>query len=188
MLYNFPNENFYKSNVNENTAKKSFDFLETIMDKFTHKTWKCDIRTSYSITENILNYPELLSLKMNILGHIDTYMRLRNSFFNGYIDNSWVNVYEKNFYQEPHVHSSPTRKFICGVLYLTENNSPIHIIPHFNHENEFEIVPSFADILLFHDDVPHSVVANKNDGLRVSLAFNFQLCARQLDFVKEHSN
>ena len=175
MLYNFPNENFYKSNVNENTAKKSFDFLETIMDKFTHKTWRCDIRTSYSITENILNYPELLSLKMNILGHIDKYMRLRNSFFNGYIDNSWVNVYEKNFYQEPHVHTSPTRRFICGVLYLTENNSPIRLIPHFNFENEFVIEPEYGDIIMFDDTVPHSVKPNEKENLRVSLAFNFTL-------------
>ena len=178
MLHAYPNANYYKSTLNENVVKKSYDFLQTIIKDFNHKTWDCNIKTSYNITNNILNYPELHSLKMNVLGHIDNFMRLRNTLFYGYIDDSWVNVYEKDFYQEPHVHTSPVNRFISGVLYLTEVNSPIWFEPLFIPFNRFNIVPDLGDILLFNDDLPHSVAKNEKDGLRVSLAFNFKLCER----------
>lgn len=178
MLHSYPNDTYYKSTLNENVIKKSYEFIETITDKFTHRTWDCDIRTSYNLTNNILNYPELHSLKMNVLGHLDNFMRLRNNFFNGYIDASWVNVYEKDFYQESHMHVSPVSKFISGVLYLTEVNSPIFFEPHSMPSNKFKVIPNFSDILLFNDDLPHSVAKNENEGLRVSLAFNFKLCER----------
>lgn len=178
MLYSFPNQNIYKNNVLESVAIKSFNFLETIIDNFDHKTWDCDIKTSYNITNNILNFPELHSLKMNVLSHIDNFMRLRNNFYNGYIDASWVNVYEKNFYQEQHVHTSEIRRFICGVVYLTKINSSICFTPNYNPINKFEVTPQFSEIIIFNDDLPHSVDKNKNEGLRVSLAFNFKICER----------
>tara|TARA_A100000172_G_C3034154_1_gene107864 strand:- start:620 stop:1159 length:540 start_codon:yes stop_codon:yes gene_type:complete len=175
MLYNFPNENFYKSVLNENVTKTSYEFIETIMDQFKHRTWDCDIRTSYSLTNNILNYPELHSLKMNVIGHVNNFMQLRNNLFNGYIDNSWVNVYEKKFYQEVHSHVSPVKKFISGVLYLTHDNSSLRMMPHMNGASSVTIQPEYGDIILFDDTVPHSVKPNEKENLRVSLAFNFTL-------------
>ena len=182
MLHSFPNETFYKNTLNENIINKANDFIETIADKFNHRTWDCDIKTSYNLTENILNFPELHSLKMNVLGHIDNFMRMRNNkFFNGFIDNSWVNIYEKNFYQEPHVHTSAIHRFICGVLYLSHNNSPIVFRSQFKPLSDYQIVPEFSEIILFNDDLPHSVSKNENEGRRVSLAFNFRLCEEHFE-------
>ena len=100
------------------------------------------------------------------------YMYQNNKFIDGYIYDSWVNIYEKDFFQEFHVHTHDCYKSLSGIVYLTENNSEII----FNIENPHNFVPKFADILIFPDDVPHRVRKNTNDNLRVSLAFNFKLC------------
>ena len=106
---------------------------------------------------------------MNVLSHIDNYMHQQRNFLLGCISSSWVNIYEKNFYQELHEHEDTINQSLSGVLYLTEKNSDIE----FNVSNRIKINPEFADILLFPSDTLHRVVPNKEDFLRISLAFNY---------------
>jgi hypothetical protein len=175
MLHNFKNKNYYLSNLDEEVCNQSLNFIEKIQHHFTQKTWECEIRTSFNKTYNILNCIELHGLKMNILSHIDNFMHSRQYVLDGYIEDSWVNIYEKNFYQEYHCHAHPTKKFICGVIYLTQNNSPIILSPNITAHDDNKVIPKFGNIILFNDDVPHRVIPNNNEEIRISLAFNFVL-------------
>jgi hypothetical protein len=161
-------KSIYKNKLDETVCQQAHDFILKYKDKFTQRTFNCDVTTSLNLTHNILNIPELRMLKLNILSHIDNFMTQEQDFYDGYIDESWINIYEKKFYQEYHVHSDPVYKKFSGVLYLTKLNSDIT----FNMKKTITITPKFADILIFEDDIEHRVLPNEED-LRISLAFNF---------------
>ena len=93
-------------------------------------------------------------------------------FYDGYISNSWINIYEKNFYQEMHTHEDPINSYICGVVYLTQDNSEIHFADPL-HTGHVYHKPELGDIVIFEDNLHHRVVENNKDALRVSLAFNY---------------
>ena len=158
----------YKNKIDLKICKDPQNYITNNRDKYTHNTWNCDVNTSFNLTDNILNIEELRLLKLHILFHIDRYMGQNKQFFDGYIYNSWINVYKKNFYQELHVHTDPIHNFLSGVVYLTKNNSEVE----FNLQNRINVKPEFGQILIFEDDIEHRVLPNKED-LRISLAFNF---------------
>lgn len=164
------NRTIYKGILNKSTVDNSLIFAKKYQDKFQQKSWDCDLRTSLNITDNILNCRNLLELKQNVLAHIDAFMELRNTYYDGYIDGSWINVYEKNNYQEFHNHISDVVKGFSGVLYLSENNSEIE----FGIESRIKFKPELGEIFIFDDTHLHRVLPNKNDNLRISLAFNFR--------------
>lgn len=163
----------YKNKLDLDICQKSASFIKSLQDKFIDKSWDCDIKTSKNLTNNILNIIELRDLKYNILAHIDNYMQQRGLFYDGYIRDSWVNIYEKKFYQEFHTHINEWHRTISGVIYLTAKNSDIV----FDVTYAKRFTPEFSEIILFEDDLPHRVVSNEED-LRISLAFNFAKCAR----------
>ncbi len=172
MFKNIFETKVYYSKLDLDICNKAKLHIDNKQNEFHQKTWDCDIKTSLNYSPNILNSLELHELKMNILSHLEMYMYQNNKFIDGYIYDSWVNIYEKDFFQEFHVHTHDCYKSLSGIVYLTENNSEII----FNIDNPYNFIPKFADILIFPDDVPHRVRKNTNDNLRVSLAFNFKLC------------
>lgn len=172
MLNSINKETFYTSKIDNDVCKKTFDLIINHQEKFTEQSWNCDVRTSNNITHNILNVPDFHDLKMHALTHVYNFMYLKKMFTDGYIKNSWVNIYEKNFYQEFHTHQSPIDKSFSGVIYLTEENSNIEL----NMNDRHKITPEFSQIIIFPDDLPHRVVKNQNEKLRISLAFNFVCC------------
>lgn len=161
----------YKNKIDPEVCRQSFEFIQSFKDKFTEQKWDCDLKTSYNLTSNILNILELRPLKFNILSHIDNYMFQTEKFYDGYIYNSWINIYEKNYYQEFHTHVHDIYKGISGVVYLTEKNSNIIFDTH--HAKSFN--PEFSDIIIFEDDMHHRVKSNEEE-LRISLAFNYVKC------------
>jgi hypothetical protein len=163
----------YKNKLDLDLCKKAFDFIFELKDKFKERSWDCDIKTSFNCTDNILNVTELHKLKLNIISHIENHMRQNKLFFDGFIFQSWVNIYEKKFYQEFHTHKNHIANFFSGVIYLTEKNSKIEL----DIVNRIGITPEFGDILIFEDDLPHRVVHNEED-LRISLAFNYKKCEK----------
>jgi len=170
-------KDIYKGKLDKNVCDQSKNWILEKQEKFSDNSWQCKIRTSYSLVSNILNAPELRELKFHVLSNIENYMHEINNFIDGYIKNSWVNIYEKEFYQEFHTHKSFTEKNLSGVLYLTNNNSEIE----FEVNQRTIIKPEYGDILIFADDIPHRVLANQNDDLRISLAFNYKLCQQSKD-------
>ena len=162
----------YKNKLDSNLCKQAFNFVFELKDRFQERSWDCDIKTSLNSTNNILNVTELHPLKLNIISHIENYMRQNKLFFDGFIVSSWVNIYEKNFYQEFHVHNHPCYNSLSGVLYLSDKNSDIV----FKYPNSVHFEPKFGNILLFPDNLPHRVRKNSEDDLRISIAFNFKFC------------
>lgn len=162
----------YKGKIESQVMDKAFDLIAAKHLDMTDQSWDCDIKTSYNLTDNILNVKELWPLKMAILDHINEYMFSHQKYFDGYIKKSWVNIYETNFYQEYHNHRDDCVKFICGVTYLTSSMSDIE----FNIDDRIRITPEPGDILLFDDETLHRVLPNKNENKRISLAFNYQKC------------
>jgi len=164
----------YHSKLDLEVCKKAQELILQKQELFTDKSWECKIRTSRKIAGNILTSTELHYLKMNIISHIENSMFLRNYFIGGFIEDSWVNIYEKDFFQEFHNHVNPIHKYLSGVLYLSENNSGII----FTMEGK-ALIPEFRDIVIFPDDLPHRVLPNENEELRISLAFNYRLCKEE---------
>ena len=170
-FYQIHESKIYKGKLDNGVCQQSKKFIESFKDKFTEHKYDCPLKTSHNLTNNILNIVELRQLKFNILSHIDNYMLQTKRFFDGYIYNSWINIYEKNYYQEFHNHQHEVYKCISGVVYLTEKNS--NIILDANHVKNF--IPEFSDIIIFEDDMFHRVKSNEEE-LRISLAFNYRKC------------
>lgn len=163
----------YKNKLSLEICNLASEFVKQEQDKFIHKSWDCDLRTSKNVTHNILNVEELRNIKFNIMHHIENYMYQTKMFFDGYINQSWVNIYENKYFQEFHNHIDEVYKKISGVVYLTQNNSNIV----FGLDNYINVAPEFADIVIFEDHVPHRVQSNEED-LRISIAFNYVKCAQ----------
>jgi len=172
VLKNLSEEQLYESFLDLDICQKAKDLVLKNKDLFTAQSYDCDIKTSLKFSPNILNCVEFHELKMNVLSHIEVCMHQKNLFMNGYIQDSWVNIYEKNFYQEFHVHNHPCYNSLSGVLYLSDKNSDIV----FKYPNSVHFEPKFGNILLFPDNLPHRVRKNSEDDLRISIAFNFKFC------------
>ena len=177
MIKTLTTEKYYHSKINYDVCQEAFKFINESNINFTEQSWNCKIRTSFNITDNILNEKELHGLKINILSHLDNYMHLNKQFFHGYIITSWANIYEKDFFQEKHTHEDSCNKHLSGIVYLTENNSNLNLYSKSNPSEETPIKPEFTDIIIFEDDRPHSVSVNTNEDLRISLAFNYLLAS-----------
>ena len=135
--------------------------------------WSCLVKTSQQELHNILIIPEFLDLKLELLRHCDLYMRKKgHQFFDGFIDECWINVYENNFYQEFHRHIHPVLRHFSGVLYLTDENSEIQ----FFIEDTISLKPKKGEIIIFDSSSEHQVLPQKGNSSRVSLAFNFRKC------------
>ena len=171
-LYNIAQHCFYKGTIDPQLCKESHDAVAPLFNQFQEKTSNCALRTSTAFNENIINIVPLFVLKSQILKHITSYMFQTKKFYDGYISNSWINIYEKNFYQEMHTHEDPINNYICGVVYLTQDNSEIHFADPL-HTGHVYHKPELGDIVIFEDNLHHRVVENKKDTLRVSLAFNY---------------
>ena len=174
MIKTVYSKSIYHSKVDLEVCKKARELVLQKQELFTDKSWECKIRTSKNISFNILTSVELHQLKMNIISHIENSMFLRGFFIGGFIEESWVNIYEKDFFQEFHDHINPIYKYLAGVIYLSENNSGIV----FDTRGQ-TIMPEFGDIVIFPDDLLHRVIPNENEELRISLAFNFRLCKEE---------
>ena len=172
MLKSLVEEHLYESFLDLDICKKAKDLIIKNKDLFTHKTYDCDLKTSFNFTPNILNCAELHELKMNVLSHIEACMHQKNKYMDGYIVFSWANIYEKDYYQEFHDHRNPCFNALSGVLYLTENNSEIV----FKQSDSIYFKPKFGNIILFPDTLHHRVRKNLEDTLRISIAFNFKFC------------
>lgn len=172
----FNGDLIYINSISDVAVKDANNFLEgstNILDDFSiKKDWDCAVETTKDAHLNILNVVELTSLKLEIIKHCDQYMRLNQDFYDGFVDCSWFNRYKKEYYQEFHRHDHKLFSYFSGVVYLTEKNSDIH----FFIDNTFKFTPKLGSIVIFDSKIEHRVLANKNDNLRISLAFNFRKC------------
>ena len=165
--------NIYSNSIDKNVCEETIKYIEKTKDKVSLNPYRCKCLTSDSITDNILNDTELQGIHLNILAHIQNYMVLSNSYYEGFIEKSWFNIYHKEFFQEYHIHMDPLYRAICGIVYLTD--SPQSVTQFYMHDT-ISIRPEKGKIVIFPDTVEHRVVANEKDQERITLAFNYRKC------------
>ena len=145
-------------------------FIEKNKEKFTERSWDCNIHTSRNIFQNILyDVEEFKYIKEEIEKKIKEL--IIKPFM---ITSSWLNILGKNGYQEFHEHFDVKSDFKQGSasFYLTEKNSPIEFA-YFAEKiiGELKITPNQGDIVIFDSNIYHRVVDSKDE--RISLALNF---------------
>jgi len=167
--------NIYTGFLQKEVIQDTLIYIDKIKKRITATPYKCKCYTSDNITENILNDQRLQKLHFNILAHIRDYMVFSGSYYEGFIDKSWFNIYHKDFFQEYHSHLDPINRFICGIVYFTDSPESA---TQFYFRNTITVKPEIGKIVLFPDEVEHRVVVNEKDTTRVSLALNYRKCVQ----------
>ena len=162
-------KSFYQSTLsNTHLLETVRTFIIGNKEKFTERSWNCNINTSKNKFKNILyEVEEFKYITENIEKEIKTL--LKSPFM---ITDSWINILNENGYQEFHQHVIKGEKFKegSGVLYFTKENSNIEFA-YFPEQITYNIKPEEGDIIIFDSDLYHRVVDSKKE--RISLAFNF---------------
>lgn len=189
MRYNIFNSYIWKSKVKydnkENLIKTlSEDFYKN-RNKFT-ADWDCFVYSSFKdpIQKNI---PEDLvdRIEEKILEYLNNCpeeLRMNGKYI---LSDLWYNIYEKNYFQEPHVHGTA---FFSGCYYLKFNKEKHHQTtfynPNYNLDFEkleqdsyfcFEPDCEEDDIIIFPSGLRHGTngLKSKNsDELRITISFN----------------
>lgn len=113
------------------------------------------------------------------------------------VDEVWLNVYNKNEYQEIHDHSLPGRSFACSYIldYPTEKNSGGELVIEntdfgiiqmsglervFNVFNQSKFIPKLKNglLIIFPCWAKHYVLANKSENKRVTVSANIKINSR----------
>ena len=155
-------------------------YIETNKGKFTERSYNCNSLTSQKVTPNILydvaEFHHLTNSLENVIKKLlDDRFGKRIPFL---IFESWINIYGKYGYQEPHIHTLPISgggsALFCGVgcLYLTDNNSEIEFIIYPEGTRK-KFIPQKGDIVFCDATTWHRVLESKHE--RISLAFNFRV-------------
>jgi uncharacterized protein (TIGR02466 family) len=164
----------------------SFDITEN-QTKFI-KNLKYDKNELNDLSQNkqILDSPELTSLKTFIEHHLNSYFKNvlgAGDELKPFISQSWVNKAGRGEAHPPHTHSNCNVSGVYyvevnendGLMFARRNNLYYKIYPkNINQYNAFNVlVPIKKGLLyLFPSDVFHSVPKNEDNNIRYSLAFN----------------
>ncbi len=162
---------FFKTKINEHVVDTILNYTIDNKENFKSRTWNCNILTSKNLCKNILYH--LTEFKY-VREHIENAIKnlLRQTFNNEtpfMIHDSWLNILDKNGYQEFHRHTEDDGS---GVLYLTDDNSAIEFAI-FPDDLRTQFQPKKCDLILFDSSTFHRVLESKQE--RFSLAFNFKV-------------
>ena len=172
----------YINNMNRKFSKKEISFIINSKKDIIKNT-----SNSYTKDDYILKRPALKNIKSYIEKCCDDYLERIMSPSDPVkleITQSWINYSNKNEYHQEHCHSN---SLISGVLYINaqEKNDSIHFLgksynllsPNVKNYNAFNCkifsVPvQTGKLIIFPASTTHRVLANKQDYVRISLAFN----------------
>ena len=172
----------YINNMNSEFSKKEISFILNSKKDIIKNT-----SNSYTKDDYILKRPALKNIKSYIEKCCDDYLERIMSPSDPVkleITQSWINYSNKNEYHQEHCHSN---SLISGVLYINaqEKNDSIHFLgksynllsPNVKNYNAFNCkifsVPvQTGKLIMFPSSTTHRVLANEQDYVRISLAFN----------------
>lgn len=137
---------------------------------------------------NVLEHPELSSIKKYIKHHLDTYthdvLKITKDL-EFYFTESWANYMSPGGSHPLHTHPN---SIVSGVFFVHGDPCPIHFrnnenfpfrgfefdLTERNHLNSnfFEFLNYPGILLLFPSTTPHEVSINQSEFVRVSLSFN----------------
>ncbi len=169
--------------VSEEEYNLNISELEYI--KNLRSTRTTDDENRRTIESEILESPELSSLKAFILKWINFYAHeflfiTKSTEF--YLTQSWCNYSVKGDTHKAHMHSN---SLISGVFYIQGESTPIVFhraesmfslifdqVSYDNFYDAYKVDMQIGKIFLFPSTLRHSVVENKTNTERISLAFN----------------
>jgi len=176
-----------KSKSNYLFEQKEIDFIKNIEKKK-------NIGNDRSVSDNILENPELKNIKTfietGIKTYVDAILSPLNQELNFYITQSWTNYTQPGNHHHKHTHPN---SLISGCLYINADkdkdtitfyNTSYHRISipvkNFNPYNSpsWWIPVETGQLILFNSSVEHMVENTKSNDERISIAFNV--------FVKGH--
>ena len=76
--------NIFKGQIRKEIIENSLATIHKMKDRMNEVSWNCDIRTSYNLTDNILNIQEFWPLKFSILESVHLYMLNNKKFFDAW--------------------------------------------------------------------------------------------------------
>jgi len=164
--------NIYENFIDREVINNTINYVEKLDSKIFQPTYKSQCLTTNAVTSNILNINNLQALYLNILSHLHNYMILSNSFYQGFISHSWINIYLKEYNQEFHSHLDSIYRHICGIVYLSDSDA----VTEFYLHDRIAVKPEVGKIIIFPDSVEHRVAPNDSEQKRTTLAFNYRKC------------
>jgi uncharacterized protein (TIGR02466 family) len=172
----------YINNINREFSKKETSYISKV-----HKELVKNTSNSYTKDSYILKKPALKNVKDYIENCCNDYLERIISPSDPIkleLTQSWINYSNKNEYHQEHCHSN---SLVSGVLYINaqEENDSIQFLgntynllsPNVKNYNAwncqiFNVPVKTGKIVMFPSSINHRVLTNKQDYVRISLAFN----------------
>lgn len=159
-------------NLTEKNEQGGYDWIS--QDTYnTHGTY--DLKNDLEFSELNSWILEQVKIYAQTLGYHDSFI----------IDNSWFNIYQKESYQEKHIHPN---SHISAIYYLKCDSSSAKTFFYNPYDDMFrpaikelnshnfswiyhEAIP--GKLVLFRSHVPHMVEKHQSNNLRITLSYNF---------------
>lgn len=179
-------KNTEHSLLEKNLINKCFEIKEKT--KKGGESWIANSTYNTLNTHNVFKDNDFKQINDFILNSVLNYcdqLDINKNFINKEPIDSWINIYNKNDYQEFHIHSDSiisTVYFLAGSnngakLYFKSPSNNMIQIPYNNlTERTFDKIyfkPEPGMLLIFNSNLEHSVEKHTTDDLRVTIACNF---------------
>ena len=191
MKYNLFDSYIWKSKVKYNDKEKLIETLSKDFYKNKNKftaDWDCFVYSSfYNLEQN--NIPEdlLNIIEKKITEYLNDCpkgLQIKGTYI---LSEIWYNIYEKNYFQEPHNHED---NFFSGCYYLKFNKNIHHQTTFYNPNYDLDFKklkhnPYFCfepdceedDLIIFPSGLKHGTkgLKDKNSNeLRITISFNIR--------------
>ena len=189
MKYNLFDSYIWKSKVKYNDKEKLIETLSKDFYKNKNKftaNWDCFVYSSFynleqnNIPEDLLNIIEKKITEY--LNDCPKELRIKGKYI---LTEIWYNIYEKNYFQEPHVHGG---SLFSGCYYLKFNKNIHHQTTFYNPNYDldykkidqnscfcFEPDCEEDDLIIFPSNLKHGTKGMKekdSEEIRITISFN----------------
>lgn len=203
MKYNLFDSYIWKSKVK---YKNKDNLIQTLSEEFYKNRnklksgWKCFVYSTYndpkqnSIPEDLLDIVE--GKIYEYINNCPEELKIKGKY---YLYQIWYNVYEKNYFQEPHAHRG---SLFSGCYYLKFNKNIHHQTTFYNPNYDidykkieqnsyfcFEPDCEEDDLIIFPSNLRHGTKGLKDinsDELRITISFN--IANTDMCFSKDDKN
>ena len=187
----FPTSIYYADDIlDENEINALIDASYNIKNniKNGNKDWRCNVYTTFQ-NHDVTKDNKFSNLISKISLHVNEFAKCFGSDYEYKCGEGWINIYNKNQYQEFHYHPGYT---FSAVYYLSAPegsgklvfNSPLlpDMMPIKNITNEKDNALTLPiceyqaiknRLIIFRSNLEHMVQQGTNQSDRISLAFNF---------------
>lgn len=180
-------KNLLKNEDLEKILKKTYNIQKKI--KSSDNSWLSKERSPYNTIKNfnIVKHHEFFSLTSNVNNEIKNFAKFHNDNCEYFSNHAWINIYNKENFQEPHYHSYPYMYSAIFYLKAPENSGKVvfqspfyqYVNESFLDDNNFindtyrYFMPEENMLIVFKSFLNHYVLPGQNNEERISIAFNY---------------